>query len=122
MLEHLFGILAPIRTLIIKDNDGKVITGRMKEGADARTIAFVRPKPALCVQLKVRERCEHPHSGRGGAGGVAKSVTIDKVAPCGRSFRRSDSVSREFCHIGARSVLRPAPGVSPGEEHLRRPL
>jgi hypothetical protein len=40
-----FGILAPFRTLIIKDNDGKVITGLVKKGADARAIALVRPKP-----------------------------------------------------------------------------
>jgi hypothetical protein len=94
----------------------------MKEGADARATALVQPKPALCVQLKVRERCEHPRGGRGGAGGVAKSVTIDKVAPCGRSFRQSDNVSRELCRTGARSIprlaRRGAPGVPPGEEFL----
>jgi hypothetical protein len=53
--------------------------------------------------LEALEPCVHPRRGRGSAGGVAKSVTIDKVAPCGRPFRRSDSVSREFAI--------PAPGA-----------
>jgi hypothetical protein len=90
--------------LIIKDNDGKVITGTVKEEADARAIALVRPKAALCVQLKVQERRVHARSGRGGAGGVAKSVTIDKVAPCRCPFVEP-TPSVAIGHTGARAFF-----------------
>jgi hypothetical protein len=98
----------------------------VKEGADARAIALVRPKPALYVRLKVRERSVHPRSGRGGAGGVAKSVTINKVAPCGCPFVEASPSVANFAIPAPGAffgrLAAASPGLSRGEEHLCRPV